>query len=83
MATIISNPPAKIKIDFQDPVTGTKFSEEPLYISNFKLEERASLSSVSLNDMISDFNSAMTELCSLTSASCTAKHIIYDYSITE
>ena len=83
MATIITNPPAKIKIDFQDPVTGTKFSEEPLYISNFKLEEQASISGISLNDLISDFNGAMTEICSLTGASCTAKHIIYDYSITE
>lgn len=83
MATIITNPPAKIKIDFQDPVTGTKFSEEPLYISHFNIEDRASSAGMTVENMIGDFNVAMNEICSLTGASCLAKHIIYDYSITE
>lgn len=81
MATFNENPSLKFKLDFQDPVTGTKFSEEPLLISNFIISDAPN--SRTVTQVMSDLNEALTEICSLTSASCTAKHLIYDYSITD
>lgn len=81
MATFNENPPLKFKLDFQDPVTGTKFSEEPLLISNFIITDAPN--SRTVTQVMSDLNEALTEICSLTGASCTAKHLIYDYSITD
>lgn len=81
MATFNENPPLKFKLDFQDPVTGTKFSEEPLLISNYNIS--ADPNGRPITDVMTDLNEALNELCSLTGASCTAKHLIYDYTITD
>lgn len=79
MATFSDNPAAKIKIDFQDPVSGTKFTEEPFNI-DFNV---FTATGGSASSFINDINDCMTSVCSLTGASAIAKHIIYDISITD
>lgn len=83
MATM-STAIGKIKIDFTDATTGEKFSEEPFYTSTNILDPEGLPSEGWSQEMVIDgANVAMNALCSLTGASCTAKHIIYDQIITD
>ena len=81
MATL-SNKNCKFKIDFIEPTTGEKFSEEPFY-SNINVLESIGGGGVQMQDYIDDVNDNLNALISLTGASCTAKHIIYDLSIAD
>lgn len=83
MATM-STPTGKFKLDFIDPATGEKFSEEPFYTLTNILDPNGNPSrNWSQDDIIDGANTAMNAICSLTGASCTAKHIIYDQTITD
>ena len=83
MATM-STPTGKFKLDFIDQATGEKFSEEPFYTLTNILDPNGNPSlNWSQNDIIDGANLAMNAVCSLTGASCVAKHIIYDQTITD
>ena len=83
MATM-STPTGKFKFDFIEPTTGEKFSEEPFFTSTNILDPNGNTSMNWSQAMIIDgANVAMNAVCSLTGASCIAKHIIYDQTLTD
>lgn len=77
------NPPAKIKIDFQDKESGTKFSEEPFYLAFNVFNDSVIGGGYSTAGLVNDINECMTAVASLTGASVIAKHLVYDISITD
>lgn len=84
MANFSDNPPAKIKMEMQDPATGTKFTEEPFSIdfnvfNDIAVTQGGSSSGYFINELSDCMNTVLT----LTGASCIAKHVIYDISITD
>lgn len=80
MATFNDNPPAKIKFELQDTVSGTKFTEEPFNITYNVFDTTGGTST---GDSIDELNQCMDNMLTLTGASCIAKHLIYDISITD
>ena len=81
MATM-STPKGKIKLDFTDPATGEKFSEEPFYI-DLNICDPGQQYGNSQQDYIDAVNANINNLFALTGASCTAKHVIYDQTLTD
>lgn len=75
MATM-STPMGKIKIDFTEPTTGEKFSEEPFYMD-------LNICDPSNQSMINFVNESINTLVTLSGASCVAKHVIYDQTLTD
>lgn len=82
MATFSDNPPAKIKFELQDTASGTKFTEEPFNISFNVFNDSVIGGSTTTESLIDDLNQCMDTVLTLTGASCIAKHLIYDISIT-
>lgn len=83
MANFSDNPPAKIKFELQDTVSGTKFTEEPFSISFNVFNDTVIAGGTSTGYLINELNDCMDNVLTLTGASCIAKHIIYDVSITD
>lgn len=75
MATM-STPFGKIKLDFIEPTTGEKFSEEPFYMD-------LNICDPSNQSYINTVNDNINALFTLSGASCTAKHVIYDQTLTD
>lgn len=75
-------PKAKIKIDYQDTISGEKFSEEPFYFGHqgWTVYDTVdpSGSSQSTQYVVDSIMEAMDTMSSLTGANITSKHIIYD-----
>ena len=82
MATFSDNPPAKIKFELQDTASGTKFTEEPFNISFNVFNDSVIGGSTTTESLIDDLNQCMDTVLTLTGASCIAKHLIYDITIT-
>lgn len=83
MATM-STPIGKFKFDFIEPTNGEKFSEEPFFTLTNILDPNGNPEmSWSQEDLIDGANLAMNAVCSLTGASCIAKHVIYDQILTD
>ena len=82
MANFSDNPPAKVKFELQDTVSGTKFTEEPFSITCNVFNDTVIGSGVSSGYLINELNDCMDNVLSLTGASCIAKHLMYDISIT-
>lgn len=81
MANFSDNPPAKIKFELQDTVSGTKFTEEPFSITCNVFT--STIGGASAGYLINELNDCMDNVLTLTGASSIAKHIIYDVSITD
>lgn len=72
----------KIKLDFTDATTGEKFSEEPFLIE-VNVTDPAQQYGVTQTDWIDFVNDSLNAMVTLSGASCTAKHVIYDQTITD
>lgn len=72
----------KIKMDFTDPTTGEKFSEEPFLI-DLNITDPATQHGYSQADWIDFVNDSLNAMATLSGADCTAKHAIYDQTLTD
>lgn len=72
----------KIKLDFVEPTTGEKFSEEPFLIE-VNITDPATQQGETQQDWINFVNNSLNAMFPLTGASCIAKHVIYDQVLTD